>query len=163
MASQSPERGRVYRRCGCRRPDGRQFGASCPRLQDGSRHGSWAFAVDLPSADGKRHPLCRSGLATRKAGKTALERALESERTGLDCSEDLTLATYLAEWLRLKEKVLKPTTFARYRDHVHADLIPSFRQAAPDRPAGPAHCIPEILSPRCGNGSGTRRLGEAWW
>ncbi|MGY0063500.1 tyrosine-type recombinase/integrase [Streptomyces sp. LZ34] len=46
----------------------------------------------------------------------------------MDCSEDLTLATYLAEWLRLKERALKPTTFARYRyrDHVHADLIPSF-------------------------------------
>ncbi|MET7934077.1 hypothetical protein ABZS85_10840, partial [Streptomyces sp. NPDC005322] len=28
VTSQSPERGRVYRRCGCRRPDGRQFGAS---------------------------------------------------------------------------------------------------------------------------------------
>ncbi|MEU5032231.1 phage integrase central domain-containing protein [Streptomyces milbemycinicus] len=36
------------------------------------------------------------------------------------------MATYLAEWLRLKERALKPTTFARYRDHVHADLIPSF-------------------------------------
>ncbi|MEU4898596.1 tyrosine-type recombinase/integrase [Streptomyces sp. NPDC021722] len=44
----------------------------------------------------------------------------------MDCTEDLTLATYLAEWLRLKEKTLKPTTFARYRDHMHADLIPSF-------------------------------------
>ncbi|ADI12918.1 hypothetical protein SBI_09800 [Streptomyces bingchenggensis BCW-1] len=40
VTSQSPERGRVFRRCGCRRPDGRQFGAGCPRLQDGSRHGS---------------------------------------------------------------------------------------------------------------------------
>ncbi|GAA1122639.1 hypothetical protein GCM10009577_52160 [Streptomyces javensis] len=126
MASQSPERGRVYRRCGCRRPDGRQYGARCPKLHDGSRHGSWAFAVDLPSADDKRHPLCRSGSATQKAAETALERALESERTGLDCSEDLTIATYLAEWVRLKEKALKPTTYARYRDHVHADLIPSF-------------------------------------
>ncbi|WP_078610819.1 MULTISPECIES: N-terminal phage integrase SAM-like domain-containing protein [Streptomyces] len=51
---------------------------------------------------------------------------MESERTGLDCSEDLALATYHAEWLRLWEKTLKPTTFAHYRDHVHTDLIPSF-------------------------------------
>ncbi|QLH20695.1 tyrosine recombinase XerC [Streptomyces sp. Rer75] len=130
MTSPSPERGRLYRRCGCRRPDGRQYGASCPQLNDGSRHGSWAFAVDLPSADGKRRPLCRSGFATRKAAETALERALESERTGLECSHDVTLAAFLAEWLRIKEKTLKPTTFARYRDHVHADLIPSFGQLA---------------------------------
>lgn len=72
------------------------------------------------------YQLCRSGFATRKAAETALDRALKSEHTGLDCTEDLTLATYLAEWLHLKEKTLKPTTFARYRDHMHADLIPSF-------------------------------------
>ncbi|MFD4502963.1 tyrosine-type recombinase/integrase [Streptomyces sp. NPDC058457] len=30
VAPRTPERGRLYRRCGCRRPDGRQFGAACP-------------------------------------------------------------------------------------------------------------------------------------
>ncbi|MFJ1706793.1 tyrosine-type recombinase/integrase [Kitasatospora sp. NPDC088346] len=36
------------------------------------------------------------------------------------------MAGYLAGWLCTKEDVLKPTTFARYRDHVHNDLIPAF-------------------------------------
>ncbi|MEV0598440.1 N-terminal phage integrase SAM-like domain-containing protein [Streptomyces sp. NPDC050315] len=126
MAPRPPERGRLYRRCGCRRPDGRQFGASCPKLKGRSRHGSWAFAVDLPSADGTRRPLCRSGFPTRKAAYAALERALRSERTGLNCDDDLTVAGYLTEWLRTKQETLRPTTFVRYRDHVHNDLLPAF-------------------------------------
>ncbi|MFD0530432.1 tyrosine-type recombinase/integrase [Kitasatospora arboriphila] len=36
------------------------------------------------------------------------------------------MAGYLTGWLRTKEDVLRPTTFARYRDHVHNDLIPAF-------------------------------------
>lgn len=92
MAPLTPERGRLYRRCGCRRPDGRQFGAACPKLKGRSRHGSWAFAVDLPSADGRRKPLCRSGFPTRRAAHAALERALTCERTGPNCQEHLTLA-----------------------------------------------------------------------
>ncbi|MFF7981528.1 tyrosine-type recombinase/integrase [Streptomyces sp. NPDC007901] len=126
MASRSPERGRLYRRCGCRRPDGRQFGAACPKLKGRSRHGSWAFAVDLPSIDGRRKPHCRSGFPTRKAAHAALEHALTCEHTGLYGDEDLTLGTYLSEWIRTKEESLKPTTFVRYRDYVRSDLIPSF-------------------------------------
>lgn len=76
MALRSPERGRLYRRCGCPRPDGRRFGASCPTTQGRPQHGSWAYPVDLPSADGRRKPRCRSGFPTRTAAHTALERAL---------------------------------------------------------------------------------------
>ncbi|MFC9913319.1 tyrosine-type recombinase/integrase [Streptomyces sp. NPDC127197] len=130
MAPRSPERGRLYRRCDFRRPDGRQFGASCPKLKGLSRHGSWAFAVDLPSADGRRKPHCRSGFPTRKAAHAALEHALSCERTGLHCDEHLTLAAYLTDWLRTKEEALKPTTFVRYRDYVRAGLIPSFGRIA---------------------------------
>ncbi|MEV4613486.1 tyrosine-type recombinase/integrase [Kitasatospora sp. NPDC049258] len=36
------------------------------------------------------------------------------------------MAAYLAEWLAAKEDILKPTTFARYRDYVHRDLILAF-------------------------------------
>ncbi|MFG3019422.1 tyrosine-type recombinase/integrase [Streptomyces sp. NPDC048254] len=130
MAPRTPERGRLYRRCGCRRPDGGQFGAACPKLKGRSRHGSWAFAVDLPSADGRRRPLCRSGFPTRTAAHTALKHALTRERTGLYGDEDLTLAAYLTDWLRTKEEALKPTTFVRYGDYVRADLIPAFGRIA---------------------------------
>jgi len=121
-----PHRGRIHRRCGSRDTDGRQFGARCPKLTQATRHGSWTFAVDMPSADGRRRQQCRNGYPTRKAACQALEHALEYERTGLDLDDDLTVAGYLTEWLRTKQDVLKPTTYARYRDHVHNDLIPAF-------------------------------------
>ncbi|MEU9171152.1 tyrosine-type recombinase/integrase [Streptomyces sp. NPDC048420] len=130
MAPRTPEPGRLYRRCGCRRPDGGQFGASCPKLKGRSRHGSWALAVDLPSVDGRRKPHCRSGFPTRKAAHAALEHALTCEGTGLHCDEHLTLAAYLTEWLRTKEEALKPTPFVRYRDYVRADLVRSFGRIA---------------------------------
>ncbi len=121
-----PDRGRIYRRCGCRDTGGKQFGARCPSLNRSTRHGSWAYAFDVPSTDGRRRQRCRSGFRTRGAAHEALERALECERTGLDLEDDLTVARYLAGWLRTKEDVLKPTAYARYRDHVHNDLIPAF-------------------------------------
>lgn len=79
-----PDRGRVYRRCDCRDANGKQFGARCPKLNRNTRHGSWAYAVDFPSANGRRRQQCRSGFPTRKAARQALEHALECERTGLD-------------------------------------------------------------------------------
>jgi hypothetical protein len=45
-------------------------------------------------------------------------------------TDALILAVYLTDWLRTKEKALKPTTFVRYHDYVRADLIPSFGRLA---------------------------------
>jgi hypothetical protein len=59
-----PNRGRVYRRCGCRDEHGRQLGARCPQLAN-PRHGRWAFAVDMPSPDRTRKTMRRSGYETR--------------------------------------------------------------------------------------------------
>jgi hypothetical protein len=86
---------------------------ACPKLKGRSRHGSWAFAVDLPSVDGGRKPHCRSGFPTRTAAHAALERALICERAGLYGDEDLFLTAYLTEWLRTKEETLKPTSVTR--------------------------------------------------
>jgi integrase len=122
----NPLRGRLYRRCGCRRPDGRQFGADCPKLQGRKRHGSWAFAVDLPSVDGRRRPRCRSGFPTRTAATAALRQLLENEESGLEMQAALTVAAYLTAWLCSKQEPLRPTTYARYRDNVQRDLIPAF-------------------------------------
>ncbi|WP_329491878.1 site-specific integrase [Kitasatospora sp. NBC_01246] len=88
----------------------------------------------MASADGRRRQQCRSGYPTRKAACQALEHALDYERTGLNLDDDLTVAGYLTEWLRTKQDVLKPTTYARYRDHVHNDLIPAFGRLKPSDP-----------------------------
>lgn len=117
-------RGRAYRRCGCRGADGRQLGSRCPALTSRGRHGSWAYAVDLPSLDRQRRTRRRSGFPTQAAATAALEAFLTGERTGIYADPDLLLGTYLADWLAGVEDRLKPGTFARYRGYVRQDLTP---------------------------------------
>lgn len=121
----NPNRGRVYRRCGCRDEHGRQLGAHCPQLAN-PRHGTWAFAVDMPSPDRKRKTMRRSGYDTRTDARVALGRVLECERAGVDLDDAQTVADYLVDWLDTKARRLKPTTVARYRDYLHNDLLPAF-------------------------------------
>jgi len=112
--SRNPNRGRVYRRCGCRDATGRQLGAGCPALAQ-RRHGRWAFAVDLPSLDRRRKTLRRGGFLTQTAARNALDRVLACERAGVHSDDRQTLADYLAAWIEHKYISLKPTTMARLR------------------------------------------------
>ena len=121
----NPNRGRVYRRCGCRDENDRQLGARCPQLAN-PRHGTWAFAVDMPSADRTRKTMRRSGYNTRSDARAALARVLECERAGVYLDDTQTVADYLVGWLDAKARRLKPTTVARYRDYLHNDLLPAF-------------------------------------
>jgi hypothetical protein len=121
----NPNRGRVYRRCGCRDEHGRQLGAGCPQLAN-PRHGSWAFAVDMPSPDSRRKTMRRSGYDTRSDARAALARVLECERAGVYLDDTQTVTDYLVDWLDAKARRLKPTTVARYRDYVRNDLLPAF-------------------------------------
>ena len=60
-----------YKRCKCRGDDGRELGASCPRLRrrDGSwnpSHGTWYGKAELPAGpDGRRVILRQGGFATQ--------------------------------------------------------------------------------------------------
>ncbi|MGK4580376.1 hypothetical protein [Kitasatospora sp. HPMI-4] len=101
-----PPRGRVYRRCGCRDTDSRQYGARCPKLNAAPDHGSWAYAVDLPSLAGKRETRRRGGFPDQSAALTALQNFLLAEHTGISVDEALTVADYLTEWLLSKQEVL---------------------------------------------------------
>ena len=122
--SRNPNRGRVYRRCACRDAAGRQFGARCPELSN-RRHGRWAFAVDLPTLDRGRKTMRRSGFPTKAQADTALHRVLACERAGVQIDDRETVAEYLHSWLEIKQRSLKPTTLARYRDYIHKDLSPA--------------------------------------
>ncbi len=125
MTSSHTHRGRVYRRCACR-SEGRQLGAHCPELTSNARHGTWTFAVDLPSLTGKRATLRRGGYPTRKAATTALARVLDCERSGIWLDDRQTVADYLTTWLAEKSRTLKPTTIAVYTDYIIKDLVPAF-------------------------------------
>ena len=99
--SSTPHRGRVYRRCACRGPDGRQRGTRCPTLTN-PRHGTWGFAVDLPSLTAQRKTMRRGGFATKTAAQTALVQVLNAERTGIHLDDQQTVAAYLTSWLTEK-------------------------------------------------------------
>ncbi|MFE2443948.1 tyrosine-type recombinase/integrase [Streptomyces sp. NPDC059426] len=125
-------RGRVYRRCGCRDQRHQQLGSRCPRLAAEPDHGTWTFAVDLPSPDSRRHTVRRGGFPTQEAAAAALRRMLEGEDGGFSADPNQTVADYLTTWLTAKALVLKPTTMARYRNYVTADLIPALGQVRLD-------------------------------
>ncbi|NMO53425.1 site-specific integrase [Actinoplanes sp. TBRC 11911] len=121
----NPHRGRVYRRCSCRDDGGKQLGTHCPQLTSGG-HGTWAFAVDLPSADGRRKTRRRSGFATKAEAADALAKVLECEHAGIQLDDTETVAHYLSGWLEEKTRTLKPNTVRRHHNYLTNDLIPAF-------------------------------------
>jgi hypothetical protein len=123
--STNPNRGRVYRRCACRDRTGQQLGARCPTLARDRRHGTWTFAVDLPSLTGRRATMRRGGFPTRTDAQAALGRVLACERAGIRLDDRQTVADYLTTWLADKTLVLKPTTTANYTAYLRNDLIPT--------------------------------------
>lgn len=94
-----------YKRCKCRREDGKEFGPRCPKLRrtDGSwnpRHGTWYYTLDLPSgAGGKRKRMRRGGFATRDEAQADRDQAKAKLRKGADPSNRLTVGEYLTRWL----------------------------------------------------------------
>ncbi|MFD5437856.1 hypothetical protein ACFWJ4_37610 [Kitasatospora sp. NPDC127067] len=100
--------GRVYRRCGCRDATRRQLGAGCPRLAEAG-HGTWTFAVDMPSLSGRRRTVRRGGFEDEWHAETALRRFLEGRRLRFDADPHETVAAYLTNWLTSMEFLLKPT------------------------------------------------------
>ena len=117
-------RGRVYRRCGCRDHNHRQLGAHCPTLHTDPGHGTWSFAVDLP-APKRRTTIRRGGFPTEETARAALRRLLEGAAAGFNADPNQTLDDYLTAWLETKQLQLKPTTLTRYSAYVHQDLIPA--------------------------------------
>ncbi|WP_052682416.1 site-specific integrase, partial [Saccharothrix sp. ST-888] len=121
----SGERGRVYRRCGCRDDHRRQLGTACPLLATDPKHGTWAFAVDARSTDGHRHTIRRASFPDEIEARTALRHFNQGLATGVITDPRQTLAGYLTTWLAEKELHLKPTTITRYRAYIEQDLIPA--------------------------------------
>jgi hypothetical protein len=120
----NPNRGRVYRRCACRDDEGKQVGTLCPKLAN-PRHGTWAFAVDRPTANSKRKTMRRSGFSTKAEASQALSKLLDCERAGVRLDDTETVAQYLTSWLDTKSRKLRPNTVLRYRDYINQDLIPA--------------------------------------
>jgi len=119
----------VYKRCLCRE-DGRELGASCPRLKrkDGSwnpKHGSWYFSLELPKGAGgtRRRRLRRGGYDSREDAFAALDEARRQLEHGADPSVRITVGEYLESWIRRRVD-LKPTTARNYGLVVSTYLLP---------------------------------------
>jgi hypothetical protein len=120
----NPHRGRVYRRCACRGSNGKQLGTRCPKLTN-ARHGTWAYAVDLPTLV-RRKTMRRSGFLTKAEAPAALTTVLQCERAGVSIDDTETVADYLHRWFEAKAPTRKPNTVNRYRAYLDNDLIPAF-------------------------------------
>lgn len=97
--------GRVYRRCGCRTADGKLTGVTCPLLKSDDKHGTWGFAVDLPSADSARKTMRRGGFKTRRQANMALKAVTDRVQTSVRNDDKETVGPYLAKWLRSSSTV----------------------------------------------------------
>ncbi len=123
----------IYRRCGCRDENGRQLGASCPRLAADRKHGSWGFTVAAGyrvNAAGKRvrHRIRQGGYPTRKAAEAAALEAASSHAKGTYVAPSrLTVAEYMRAWLKRRQSTgtgLKPSTFENYSRYLEQDIVP---------------------------------------
>jgi len=118
-------RGRVYRRCSCRDETGKQLGQSCPRLATDGKHGTWYYAVDMPSEVGKRRTMRRGGFPTKAAANRALADVTSRVAQGVRVDDRETVASFLARWLQVKAGEAKPTTLRSYRAHVEKVIVPA--------------------------------------
>ncbi len=67
-------RGSTFRRCACRDPQtGKQYGQSCPKLNQ-RRHGTWGVRQELPpTADGERRTFRRTGYTSAAEAQVDLD------------------------------------------------------------------------------------------
>lgn len=115
--------GSVYRRCGCRAPDGRQLGRNCPALTAGG-HGTWTFDIWLPGGvgTGKARRLRRGGYPTRAQADKARKALVRAPATRQRAAA-WTTGAWLRHWLAAEQR-WRPSTLRGYTSHVHLYLDP---------------------------------------
>jgi len=120
----------LYRRCGCRDENGRQYGAHCPKLKD-PKHGTWAYYLSHGSdpKTKQRRQYRKAGFKTKAAAASAAAKLKTSLDTGTYTEPSKkTLAEYAPEILVRRQVTgsgLKPTTMATYQRYVSQDIVPS--------------------------------------
>lgn len=128
----------IFRRCGCRRPDGKSYGAlpdratetqraaACPRLSNEPGHGSWGYYISAGKdpGTGKRLQLRESKFATKREAQQARAARVTELSTGQYRPHvKLTLRSYLDDWLRRREEDgLRPATIESYGRYVREDI-----------------------------------------
>lgn len=102
---------------------------SCRR---GPRCGcSWAFSLELPSGDGPRRQVTKSGFPSQKAASDA-RREAQDQYADPDVSVEfgrMTVGEWLDKWLETRtdphsDRPLRPSTAACYRSHIDTGWKP---------------------------------------
>lgn len=94
--------------------------------RDGSIRVYWQYRVYVPGPDGKLRPEWRNAPSQRAAEAARSERKAEVKRGEAVSATQLTLASYLAEWLpkHAARKRLRPSTLASYETIVNTRIVP---------------------------------------
>ncbi|WP_434316388.1 tyrosine-type recombinase/integrase [Leifsonia sp. P73] len=132
--------GDIYRRCGCRDANGKQYrplpdrasadakAHACPKLLSDPRHGSWGYAVSggVDPVTGKRIQPRATGFPTKAAAQKArAEKVTEVAGGRYKGHQTMTVGEYLTSWLERVDGKLRPTTANMYRRYVEGDLVPA--------------------------------------
>lgn len=123
MGSRASGVGSVYRRCGCRGPDGRQLGRHCPGLRS-EHHGTWTFDLRIPGGlgSGKGRRLRRGGYPTRAQADRARKQLLRAPARQRRAAA-WTTGSWLRHWLA-QEQRWRDSTRRGYTSHVVLYLEP---------------------------------------
>jgi integrase len=133
----------IYRRCGCRDENGKQWGAlphkptalqaerACPKLVEDAKHGAWGFylAAGIDPRTGKRRQIRQAGFTTKQAAQKARNAvAAKLDRGNYLAPTKQTYGDYLQEWLPRHTSTgrgLKETTRFNYERYIRLDIVPS--------------------------------------
>ncbi|WP_367646018.1 site-specific integrase [Paenarthrobacter ureafaciens] len=118
----------IYRRCGCRDENKKQYGTKCPQLAKDPKHGSWGFyvAAGVDPATGKRRQVRQAGFPTQKAAREARNKAARDLDQGTFVKRNTErYGDYLDGWLerhRDTGKGIRATTYDNYARYIRNDI-----------------------------------------
>lgn len=137
----------VFRRCGCRDSQGRQYGVlpedpspaqltrACPDMlrddKSGKGHGRWSYRISakFDPVTKKRRQINGPTFKTKSEAQKARNLAIVKVDTGTFITPSKeTFAEYLPGWLERRRTTgdgLQPSTYSNYKRYVHRDLVPS--------------------------------------
>lgn len=135
----------IYRRCGCRDINGKQYGTlpaknpteqqknrACPTMLVDNKHGSysWRLSRGFDPATGKRIIINGKSYRTLKEAQVELNKARAAKDSGqLHKSTAETLACYAPKWLERRQttgkRPLAVTTAKMYQTYIAKDIAPS--------------------------------------
>lgn len=133
----------VFRRCGCRDQNGRQYGSlpekatetqrarACPVMFEDPKHGRWSFRISagFDPMTKKRRQVNGGTYATKREAQQARNAAaVKIDQGKILTPSKLTYAEYLPKWLERHartERGLRPTTVENYRRYIDQDIAPS--------------------------------------